>query len=66
MISAAALFWGEVLFECLNELQLSVHSLREGAFWSENAPNSPVQAPSLRGLAGRQARLREFIRDAEL
>ena len=75
MISAAALFLGEVLFECLNELQLSVHSLshasrasslREGAFWSENAPNSPVQAPSLRGLAGRQARLREFIRNAEL
>ena len=27
---------------------------------------APVQAPSLRGLAGRQARLREYIRDAEL
>ena len=30
------------------------------------ALQAPIQAPSLRGLAGRQARLREFIRDAEL
>ena len=28
----------------------------------ECALQAPVQAPSLRGLAGRQARLREFIR----